>query len=126
MNCMRGKCFFNAVILDIGCMLDGRSCGPNMIFSAIQKGKYRISFIEYSKCIVQCLCMAGYVEEDGQCIKSVDNENSVENPVSWIKFSNFSQKSLLIRAISLCEKIIIILLSFIIFFLFSLFMIKKA
>lgn len=74
---MRGKCKFMEEIYDFGCMMKGRSCGRNMVFTIVSNITFTAT---NTKCIVKCACAYGYYEKNNQCVPLEET-----SPVSSIR-----------------------------------------
>lgn len=90
-------------------LLQGRSCGQNMVFITVHKFDFQNDEdSNYFHCIVKCVCANGYYEKNAECIKrsSILSANAY-NPVSkeginnsfipFFNFSVFTTNMLLIR-----------------------------
>lgn len=80
---MRGECELSEEISDLGCMLDGHSCGRNMVFKKISKKIYRTA-LKNMNCVVICECEDGYREKNNQCVLPEEPSNPVSQHSSKI------------------------------------------
>lgn len=83
---MHGKCGLNEIIRNVSCTLKGWMCAKNMKFVLIKRTTFRHYYIFFASCILQCKCIKGYKEENGECIKKNKKMNKMKNIVSLNKY----------------------------------------